>query len=607
MKLTLLIMIVLSHSVLWANNSDVYMDTRTGILWQDNKDAKSIKQDWSGAKSYCKDLSLSGYSDWHLPSINELETLSNDDKSSPAIISGIKNIISSFYWSSSANVNNAKSAWYVYFGNGSSNSSNKDYKSYVRCARSGQLKNLTFESTLNRFVSKALAGIKKPQLSLDLVKDEFETSSEFKQRVAKAKKAQKSRIKKFQKSYTQAKKKAKAGAIKKALQTTWGKPLLSGLHYDADNGYFVANITFEAKKSFSKKVAIKVDRKHARAFKQQFSSLRPQAVFDYDGKSVSLKDIRVPFKNKQFYAQFTDVTLDDTRLAVNIKADALKLDDSVDSSIHVAKSSVSQFDASGLTNFRELDKLLAKSKQVRINKRRWLFVVGIEKYEYTDNISYATRSAEMFVKSTQKRLGVPKENSYVMINTGATQAKIKTNLKKMLRRISKGDTIYFYYNGHGIPVPSLDNEAFMLTADTEPDFVQDEKFFSLQNIYTKLSESKAKKVVAVVDSCFSGVTDGKSVLKGVAATRLVAKKVSFNHKKMVVLSAGTSKQYSNGYNKKGHRLFSFYVMKNIIEGKTDVKSLYKKVKSQTYDTSIKEYGDSRTQSPSFDGNLGLKL
>ena len=185
---------------------------------------------------------------------------------------------------------------------------------------------------------------------------------------------------------------------------TWGKPLLSNLQYDADNGYFVAKISFEAKKSFQKKVAIKVQRKDARAFKNEFSSLKPQAVFDFDGKNIVLKDIRIPYKSKTYAALFTDLNIAETRVAVNIKNDDLKLDNSVDTKISIAANAVGSFDASGLRNYAELDNLLKKSKQVKTNNKKWLFVVGIEKYEYTDNISYATRSAKMFAKTSQKRL-----------------------------------------------------------------------------------------------------------------------------------------------------------------------------------------------------------
>ena len=463
-----------------------------------------------------------------------------------------------------------------------------------------------FSKIIEGLTKKELASIPKPPSEIKLVKDEFETTAEFNARVVKTKKTQKKLIASYKKKYKNVKQNAKKRAIKKALQYTWGKPILSNLKYDADNSVFIADVTFENKKDFSKKVAIKVKRKNARAIKRAFHTLKPQAVFDYDGSSVKLKKLRVPYKKKLYAVYFTDYNINDTAVAVNLKND-YSVDTNINTSISVAKSEVSSFDASNLRDFGKLERLLNSSKAVSKNRHKWLFVIGIEKYEYTDNISYANRTAKMFVKVAQKKLGVPKQNSFVLIDSHATQADIKNRFKKFLRRVKDGDTIYFYYNGHGVPVPSLKNEPFMLASNSEPDFIADEKFFSLQNIYSRLSRSKAKKVIAFVDSCFSGVTDGKGVLKGVAATKMVAKSVKFNKRKMVVLMAGKKHQYSNGYDKRGYRLFSYFVMKNIINGDRNIKTLFRDVKSQTYDTSLEEYGDIRTQEPTVEGNYRLSL
>ncbi len=603
MKIILLIMIGFSLSI-----ANVVVDKETGLMWQDNYEAKSVTKTWSGAKQYCKDLTLKDYSDWFLPTHEQLQTITDKSQYNPAIDKQFKNVISSYYWSSSSDVSNSSDAWYVYFKDGGSDGYDKANDYYVRCARAGQSDTLNFDRLVSALVQKELQAIVKPKTSIELVRDEFETSGEFKRRVSTAELSQKRAIAKYKKNYASAKQKAKKDAIKKALEIRWGKPLLSKLRYDADNGYFVADISFEAKNSFKKKVAIKVERKNARAFKKNFATLKPQAIFEYDGSSVRLKEIKVPYASKKYIALFTDMNINETRVAVNISNDIGLVDSNfASSSITVGKSSVASLDTSRLTNYSELDTLLKKSKQLKRSHKKWLFVVGIEKYQYTDNISYATRSAEMFTKTAQKRLGIFKENSYVLLNANATQAEIKTKMRKMLRRVKKGDTIYFYYNGHGIPIPSMKNEPFMLASNSEPDYIADESFFSLKNIYAKLSDSKAKKIVVFVDSCFSGVTDGKAVLKGVAATKMVAKSVKFDKKKMVVLSAGKGNQYSNGYNRKGHRLFSFYVMKNIIQGDKDIKTLYKHTKSQTYDTSIEEYGDSRTQEPTIEGNYRMSL
>jgi hypothetical protein len=123
-----------------------------------------------------------------------------------------------------------------------------------------------------------------------------------------------------------------------------------------------------------------------------------------------------------------------------------------------------------------------------------------------------------------------------------------------------------------------------------------------------LSGSKAGKVVAFVDSCFSGVTDGKAVLKGVAATKMTPKIINFDKDKMVVITAGKGHQYSNGYNKKGHRMFSYFAMKNILESNENtISKLFKNIKNETYEASVQEYGDGRTQEPTIEGNANLGL
>ena len=49
------------------------IDTQTGLMWAQPSSKKNV--DWFEAGSYCKQLKLAGFTDWRLPSIEELETL----------------------------------------------------------------------------------------------------------------------------------------------------------------------------------------------------------------------------------------------------------------------------------------------------------------------------------------------------------------------------------------------------------------------------------------------------------------------------------------------------------------------------------------------------
>ncbi|EDZ62221.1 hypothetical protein CBGD1_136 [Sulfurimonas gotlandica GD1] len=358
-------------------SANIVVDKKTVLVWQDDNDAKSVVKDWESAKKYCNNLTLQGYDDWFLPTAEQLLTITDKNIYLPSIKKEFKNVTSSTYWSSSVNVSDSKYAWNVNFSGGNSGSSSKTDKNYLRCARAGQSELLNFDKLISKLVEEELKNIPKPPSELKLVKDEFETTAEFNKRVDSTKIKQKQEIVEYKKSYATAKVQAKINAIKNALEITWGKPTLTNLKYDADNGYFVADISFEAKKEFSKKVAIKVQREDAKAFKDEFASLKPEAVFEYDGSSVKLKDIRVPYKKKTYMALFTDMNIDDTKVAVNIKND-ISVESSFRSSVIVAQNEVSSFNASKLNNFRELDNLLKNSKQAKEDKTKWLFVVGIE-------------------------------------------------------------------------------------------------------------------------------------------------------------------------------------------------------------------------------------
>ena len=131
-------------------------------------------------------------------------------------------------------------------------------------------------------------------------------------------------------------------------------------------------------------------------------------------------------------------------------------------------------------------------------------------------------------------------------------------------------------------------------------------FFKLENIYSKFTSSNAEKVVAFVDSCFSGTTDNKSLFKGVAAARLKPKKVTINKSKMVVISAGTDSQFSNQYEDKRHRLFSYYLIKGLNKDKYDVSSLYKYVRDNVEEVSY-ELGENYVQTPTIQGDLNISF
>ena len=119
----------------WKRKGDVVVDTKLNLMWQDNSAAKTVKKSWQDAKRYCQNLSLAGFSDWRLPSYDELLTIVDYDRYNPAIMPSFKNFAFKFYWSSSGVSFSSKWACNVGFLHGNTNCSDKSYKKPVRCVR----------------------------------------------------------------------------------------------------------------------------------------------------------------------------------------------------------------------------------------------------------------------------------------------------------------------------------------------------------------------------------------------------------------------------------------------------------------------------------------
>ena len=118
--------------------TEIFYDKSTGLTWQDNKAAATVQKNWSGAKEYCKNLTLGGYSDWRLADYNELLSIVDYTKYNPAIKSGFKHVASGYYWSSSESVSDSSRAWRVSFYDGYTYNDDKSGKDYVRCVRGRQ-------------------------------------------------------------------------------------------------------------------------------------------------------------------------------------------------------------------------------------------------------------------------------------------------------------------------------------------------------------------------------------------------------------------------------------------------------------------------------------
>jgi hypothetical protein len=116
--------------------ADTALDLKTGLMWtRDGNIAQHIAKplmNWSDAVAYCRKLNHGGYSDWRLPTWEELWALAQRGKDAGygtffgfgKVIAnyfnsiGFTNVQSNYYWSSKTFERDGRGAWAVHMGSG---------------------------------------------------------------------------------------------------------------------------------------------------------------------------------------------------------------------------------------------------------------------------------------------------------------------------------------------------------------------------------------------------------------------------------------------------------------------------------------------------------
>ncbi|MDH3998344.1 MAG: DUF1566 domain-containing protein [Desulfuromonadales bacterium] len=140
--LTLALALLLAVAPVFAepyiDNADVTVtDQATGLIWQQSDDG--VTRRWQDALDYCSALTLTGKSDWRLPTIKELFSIVDVTRTNPATnpIFAVSDAANGEYWSSTTNRLYYMTAASVDIYDGTFYRQNKSNSSpYTRCVRS---------------------------------------------------------------------------------------------------------------------------------------------------------------------------------------------------------------------------------------------------------------------------------------------------------------------------------------------------------------------------------------------------------------------------------------------------------------------------------------
>jgi len=121
----------------FANNGNgTITDTDTGLMWQQAEIAATTN--WEGALQLAGTLTLAGFTDWRLPNIKELQSISDETLAGPSVDTRyFPNAAAARYWSSTTVPVMTNLAWCLDYQYGMATNTAKSSTLWVRCVRGG--------------------------------------------------------------------------------------------------------------------------------------------------------------------------------------------------------------------------------------------------------------------------------------------------------------------------------------------------------------------------------------------------------------------------------------------------------------------------------------
>ncbi|MFQ5869725.1 MAG: caspase domain-containing protein [Candidatus Zixiibacteriota bacterium] len=195
-------------------------------------------------------------------------------------------------------------------------------------------------------------------------------------------------------------------------------------------------------------------------------------------------------------------------------------------------------------------------------------VIGNQRYEHRDAYpaQFAINDASTFREYLVKTFGLKRGN--IIFEADLSLAAFnaifgtKDNPKGKLYRHVKPDKsdVYIYYSGHGAPDPDT-KVGYFLPVDCDPSVVA-LNGYSLDTFYDNLKKLPARSVTVILDACFSGVSEGGQLLRGISPVFIEATQGAGLPNGTIFTSAEKD-QVSTWYEEKKHSLFTYFFLSGL--------------------------------------------
>lgn len=192
----------------------------------------------------------------------------------------------------------------------------------------------------------------------------------------------------------------------------------------------------------------------------------------------------------------------------------------------------------------------------------WLFVIGINNYQTWPRLETAVNDAKSLKDVLLDRYRYDKKRVVELYNEKATRKNIIGNLRYLAKNVKKDDSLVIFYAGHGY-IDSITKEGSWIPVNGD---LENSAFWvSNHDIkkYLNVDAIKAKHILLISDSCFSGDFFRSKRGRLPAVTPEVIKKAFKLTSRQAITSGGLEPVSDTGFG--NNSVFSHFFIKTLKE------------------------------------------
>jgi hypothetical protein len=230
-------------------------------------------------------------------------------------------------------------------------------------------------------------------------------------------------------------------------------------------------------------------------------------------------------------------------------------------------------------------------------------LVGINKYERVNPLSFAVNDAEGIAQCLVNQLGFPARNIQVLRDGNATKAGIlKTFMRFANGGIGPDDRILFFFAGHGHTLPGRRETGFLVPQDGDLDEIS--TLIRWDELTRNADLIPAKHMLFLMDACYGGLAVHRKAAP--AGSKRFLSDLLQRYARQVLAAGKPDQPVSDGGGtRSGHSIFSSHLLdglegaaalaNGLITGNSVMSYVFENVGTDAYSQQTPHYG-------SFDGD-----